>query len=217
MQKNNIKKWLFNSFWLSILLHLLLLFTFSTIIIFQSEKQKEPPAYYVPAYVYSGGSASIPKPIMQKKSVMTAKENEKDISSSRTGILPKSLLAASFETVQQDQRQAALHALKNTEPVYLIGDTSQEADPLIKLLGKALSAHFDYPRMAGEFGTGGKVLVGMTLHPEGYFSDVQILKSSNNQDLDAAALYAVNAAPKVVGANRFLSQPKHFVVGFIFR
>jgi TonB family protein len=98
----------------------------------------------------------------------------------------------------------------------MIGDDHAPADPLIKLIGRSLSAHFRYPRMAGELGIRGRVIVELTLHPEGYYSDVQMLKSSDNEDLDAAALYAVNSAPDVIGADHFISKPKHFVIGFVF-
>jgi hypothetical protein len=42
------------------------------------------------------------------------------------------------------------------------------------------------------------------------------VQSSQNEDLDAAALYAVNKAPRIDGADRFLAKPKTFVVGFLF-
>ncbi len=128
------------------------------------------------------------------------------------------IMAATQQVLQAQQRQAIQSFRdRSTEPIYLVGEENMVADPLIVLIGKALSANFSYPRMAGEFGVTGRVLVGMTLHPEGYFSDIEIMRSSNSQDLDAAALYAVNNAPNVNGADRFLTAPKHFVIGFIFR
>lgn len=127
----------------------------------------------------------------------------------------KSFLADSFNMLRDDQMREVSEK-KEAEPIYMIGDDSQPADPLIKLLGRSLSAHFGYPRMAGQLGIRGRVLVELTLHPEGYYSNVQMVQSSQNQDLDAAALYAVNSAPRIEGADRFISKPKHFVVGFIF-
>lgn len=128
------------------------------------------------------------------------------------------IMAATQQVLQAQQRQAIRSFRdRSSEPIYLVGEENMVADPLIVLIGKALSANFSYPRMAGEFGVTGRVVVGLTLHPEGYFSDVEIVRSSNSQDLDAAALYAVNQAPTVIGADRFLTEPKHFVIGFIFR
>jgi len=42
------------------------------------------------------------------------------------------------------------------------------------------------------------------------------VQPSEIQDFNAAALYAVNTAPTVVGVNKFLAKPTRFVVGFIF-
>ena len=70
--------------------------------------------------------------------------------------------------------------------------------------------------MEGNFGLRGRVLVSLVLHPEGFYSNVQIVQSSENNDFDNAALYAVNSAPKVIGADHFLDKPKRFIVGFIF-
>lgn len=127
----------------------------------------------------------------------------------------KSLLTSSFNMLKEQQLEEISEKPDN-EPIYMIGDDSQPADPLIKLLGRSLSAHFRYPHMAGQLGIRGRAIVGLTLHPEGYYSHVQLLQSSNNPDLDAAALYAVNAAPKIDGADRFIEKPKHFVIGFVF-
>lgn len=129
--------------------------------------------------------------------------------------LQKSMLAASFAALKQDQLNDVTKT-RTEDPIYLIGDSNQPADPLIKLMGRSLSAHFAYPRMAGRFGIRGRALIGLTLHPEGYYSDVELLRSTGNQELDGAALYAVNSAPKVIGADHYISQPKHFVIGFIF-
>ena len=126
-----------------------------------------------------------------------------------------SLLSASFDAIKADQLREVSES-KDSEPIYLIGDDNSPADPLIKLMGRSLSAHFKYPRAAGELGIKGRVVIEFTLHPEGYYSNIKMLKSSNNQDLDAAALYAVNSAPTVAGADRFISKPRHFVVGFVF-
>lgn len=247
------------SFWLSVLLHLLVLICMFVLImkpLEKTEKKKEPkrlPNHYVPAYTYTGSI----KPAMLSKSlskndspthnntqnnsqsqnnnISKATENtesEQQQTSHPQGVLhvqkiPKkkptvtykpqqqSMLAASFNMLKEDQLKE-VSKTKEAEPIYLIGDDSHPADPLIKLMGRSLSAHFGYPRTAGELGIKGKVIIELTLHPEGYFSDVQMLRSSSNQDLDAAALYAVNSAPTVVGADRYISKPRHFVVGFVF-
>jgi TonB family protein len=209
------------------------------------QEQQRTPNQYVPAYTYTGSiKPSLSRPASQPKQTTQPQErkpqetkyqetktqsppentHERNAiplqkSSQQTSLahqLPSSsLLADSFNMLKQDQLRDVSKG-RDAEPIYLIGNDNAPSDPLVKLMGRSLSAHFAYPRTAGELGIRGKVIIELTLHPEGYYSDVQILRSSNSQDLDAAALYAVNSAPKVIGADRFISKPRHFIVGFVF-
>lgn len=251
MQSRIIDNVFKNGFWLSVLLHLLLLLAFLTLMTAKPrQKEEEPPLphYYVPAYTYTGSikpssavqksqshqkNASQPKTKVSERTDTT--ENTEQMQSVENTLstlrvpkilkkmpaekiskpIRKSFLADSFNMLKEDQMREVSEK-KESEPIYMIGDDSQPADPLIKLLGRSISAHFGYPRMAGQLGIRGRVIVELTLHPEGYYSNVRMLQSSQNQDLDAAALYAVNSAPRIDGADRFISKPKHFVIGFIF-
>ena len=232
-----------NSFFLSIILHILLLcflLSISTVMTFRPKEVQKPPQLYLPSYVYRG--AITPPPVIRtqtKPSVTqpdTSENNATQIqkAQNKTGTLPsgtqaksesrtknplfqKNILAMSQHLIQQNQVDSALNNMNNSEPpILLIGDKQSIVDPLIKLLGRSLSANFHYPKIEGNFGVRGRVYVGLVLHPEGYFSDVEIVEASEIQDFNAAALYAVNTAPRVVGADKFLSGPKRFVVGFIF-
>jgi len=251
MQRSMIKRLIQNSFWLSVLLHCLLLLCIFIVITFQpmkeKEKQRKSPHLFVPSYVYTGAIKPIAQqhrmqmqnaqPAESKESAQNStsiqnKENmiskvstenailhmqkkQKKVTAEKSNRDQKSMLLASLNMLKQDQLKE-ISKPRESEPIYLIGDDNEPADPLIKLMGQSLSAHFRYPRMAGEFGIKGKVLIELTLHPEGYFSNVQMIRSSSNQDLDSAALYAVNSAPTVAGADRYISKPRHFVVGFVF-
>lgn len=253
MQSRVLKKVFQNGFWLSLLLHILLILAILIFMTNPSRKKQQPlPNQYVPAYTYQGSikpaapkyqtakaqkqeSNKNPSKKSPEEKIETV-ENEENIQSvehtqSRMEVpkilkkMPvkkmknfpqqKSLLASSFNMLKDEQLQE-ISEKQEAEPIYMIGDDSQPADPLIKLLGRSLSAHFGYPRMAGQLGIRGRAVIGLTLHPEGYYSHVQLLQSSNNPDLDAAALYAVNSAPHIPGAARFIDRPKHFVIGFIF-
>lgn len=246
MQKNLTQKLLSRSLILSVLLHLLLLISAILMILRTDEQKKPPQDYNRPikAYTYTGAisPASLPQPQkMQSNNTAQQIQNERESSpldnTTQAGAIPsakhysetthtkhttstthyqKSILEMSRETLRQNQLNANMHRSKEEAPILLIGDEHAVADPLIKLIGRALSAHFSYPKMEGHFGVHGRVLVEMVFHPEGYFTDVQIVESSNNENLDAAALYAVNTAPKIVGANQFLARPKSFIVGFLF-
>lgn len=219
-----------HAFFLAVLLHVLLLLLLVTRIHFLPlDTTEKPPQYYVPSYVYKGSiTPAIPQqmtaratpkasqPPAAEKMLPEPATQAKKIPVQTQALPHRSLLAASLAAVQQDSAAAALSQPVDEAPILLVGDNTHLADPLIKLLGRSLSAHFSYPKMAGSFGLRGKVVVSLVLHPEGYYSNVQILESSENHDFDNAALYAINSAPKVIGADRFLDQPKRFVVGFIF-
>lgn len=235
-----------NSVLLSIVLHLLLLsllvilsmtFTFNPV-----EKTKKPPELYIPSYVYKGAvtpavshpvaqqparkepvieSPKVPLPMQKtetKSAIPAFSSGRKTISNDRLDpFRQKSVLDMSRSFIQNNQTRAALNQMKNTEPpILMVGDRHATVDPLAKLLGRSLSAHFHYPDVEGIFGARGVVYIALVLHPEGYFSDVQIVQPSEIQDFNAAALYAVNTAPTVVGVNKFLAKPTRFVVGFIF-
>lgn len=236
MQKSISKRLLLNGFWLSVLLHVLLLLAFTTIIVFPPEKKQKTPNLFVPSYVYKGkilpstarpSSPSVASAQSQPQtrnasslpstpSPLHIPRPQKQTASEKPPVNHKSIMSATREMLATSQRNM-LSSNKETNPIYMVGDDNDISDPLIRLMGQALSMYFSYPQTAGELGIKGRVLIGLTLHPEGYFSDVQMLRSSTNNDLDSAALYAVNKAPTVYGADRFISQPKHFVVGFIFK
>lgn len=228
MQRSMTKRIVINTFWLSVLLHLLFLAGFTLVIVWQPQVQQEKaPNVYVPSYVYTGKTATVQqhravrsetKQRVENKTQQQAQKAEKSLlPEAKKGIPKKTIFASTMDMLQQNQLRAISQSLKSSEPIYLIGEENGVSDPFILLIGKALSAHFEYPRTAGELGIRGRVLVRMTIHPGGYFSDVQIVKSSNTQDFDNAALYAVNQAPVIQGLDHFLSEPKSIVVGFIFR
>jgi TonB family protein len=235
MRNDLAKKWIPYSILLSILFHLLLIASF--LVVLRSPEPKKSPQFYQPAiraYTYTGAitprsSPSQNKSTAQKSTPVDSGEqflpapkgnyafaNQSNPQRQKSTTPQKSILEMSQETLQTNQMNANLNRSTDEEPILLVGDEHAVADPLIKLIGRALSAHFNYPKMEGEFGVRGRVLVELTFHPEGNFTDASIVESSNNENFDAAALYAVNNAPKVIGADHFLEKPKHFVVGFIF-
>lgn len=222
MQKRLIRRLLQHSFWLSVLLHLLFLIAVSVVIIFPPE-EKKTPHHYVPSYVYKGAitPARQPSQVAQKNKPVKRMERPeqrvlKEMPTSKYGLHRQSILAASLTTLKQNQLKSLRPMQKEEEPILLIGDQNEMADPLIKLIGRSLSAHFNYPETEGRLGIRGRVVLELTLHPDGRFTDIRLVKSSENHNLDSAALYAANHAPAVPGADRFLEAPKRFVIGFVF-
>ncbi len=239
MQHTITKKLFRYSFWIALVLHILFLLLITTDLVFLPEGKdhkvpyqvpRQQAQHYVPSYVYSGSikptlaknSSQATSPAKLTPPTTKAPSNEKPLPESKYGINKSSaarqpsILSMSRAAIQNDYASAALSNTRAEEPILLIGDPSRIVDPLIKLLGRSLSAHFSYPHIAGVFGVTGRVYVRLVLHPEGYYSDVQIVRSSENEDFNRAALYAINEAPTVVGANKFLKEPKEFLIGFIF-
>lgn len=241
-RRNLFKQLIQSGILLSLLFHALLLLSVSVVFILPTKKPEEQADHYIPSYVYKGTTvppmpqfhparAALPKQENQETSLSQSKEHQQSLplpKSTHPNAIPiqvpekefeqpkKSIMDISHEILHQNQIKQAMNHLKNVEPVLLIGDKTKIVDPLILLMAKSLSAHFSYPKVEGNFGVTGRVIVEFVLHPDGTFSDVDIIQSSDNQDFDSAALYAVNTAPLVNGADKFLSAPKYFVVGFIF-
>lgn len=245
MQETLNKKLVRNGFLLSVIFHLVLLLflvKISTIFTIKpDENNKKSPQLYIPSYVYKGAiTPAVQQPITHNTSTplnqeIKTKSNSPIIqkTKSKLAIMPSqqnslivkkadpyqqgSILDMSRQFIKTKQVDSAISHLNNSEPpMLLIGDKNAIVDPLAKLVGRSLSAHFRYPRIQGTFGARGRVYIELVLHPEGYFSDVQIVQSSEIEDFNAAALYAVNTAPTVVGVDKFLPKAKRFVVGFIF-
>lgn len=224
--KNFLSK---HSFTLSLLLHILLLLSLILYVRLQPDEYKKPPAKYVPAYAYTGAimpvsSTSRSKSSSHASAGARSKLPQEQVSSNkkadvvtkgRVGL--REILASSYQYLEESQRQAVQSMASNEDPIYMIGDMNNVADPLIILLGKAISKHFQYPEMAGRLGIAGRALVKITLLPEGNIVNVTMVSSSNSHDLDSAALYAINKAPVIPEAKDYIKKPKTMVIGFLFR
>lgn len=214
----------------SLLVHLIFLilyFFWNKAEISPSKKQIKEPSY-ISSYSYvtpPAGSVAPPKKMANDNPVENNNiqhNNSKQIveKNAETDVVTlqpkKSFIASSFSFLKNDQLKK-MNVEKEEEPIYLIGDINTPPSLLIKLLARSLSKHFHYPEHAARFGIRGKTLIRFTLHPNGTISDVEMVQTSNTQELDTAALYATNTAPKVDGIDRFLREPKTFLVGFVFR
>ena len=205
-------------FALSLLLHLLLLASFSMVWTFTPQQQDHKPSLYIPSYTQQEDptNASQPHEAQPKasrkeeatkkpddlplKPVKESKPSEKDASS------PPKASSRPVTEVRSNQ---------TTQPVHLVGDKPND-QPLIELLGKALAAHLQYPKIAIDFNLRGTVYVGFDLHTSGLVSNVRVMKSSGTDVLDQAALEGVRAMSPVSNVNQYLPQNRFLVVGIIF-
>jgi len=190
------------SLFVAVLLHLLLLGTI--ILVIHPAAIKKAPVY-IQSYFYDEEAA---KAAPRAKPTPTPAENP--LPTSRQGI-EKPAKPQSVELNQVIRTSANT----DSQPVHLVGDKKLDK-PLLAILGKALTAHLVYPKIALDFNLRGVSIVGFTLSPDGRVSAVELLKSSQADLLDQAALSAVREMSPVSGVNTYISKPEPVVIGIIF-
>lgn len=204
------------TFLISIFFHLLILLFFIHIQ-YQNQAETKPAQYLsIPSYIYNESERA--PSVTQKQAVhKPVKPDVETVSTSDINLAhPQSIMNMTQQFLQNQQLQSAVNPEEDEQPVLMIGDPNVEASPLIKLLGRALSAHFSYPKDEGYFGIRGRVIAKIILHPDGSISDAQIIESSHNHNFDAAALYAINQAPLARGVEKYITKPTQIVIGFLF-
>lgn len=201
------------SFWLALLLHLLLFASVSVVFLTVNDTiPPKAPDLYIPAYTTSsdaGSTADIKQATKQQKAVVDKKIDPSAIAV--TASREKQRTLAHFKPGAQQ----AITLPQTEEPVHLIGDEKVDKS-LMVVLGKALSAHLSYPKIAIDFNLRGRALVGFTLYPDGHITDLQLVKSSGASVLDTAVLDAVNAMMPVKHVADYLHAPEYLVIGVIF-
>lgn len=212
------------SFWLSLLLHLLCLLGFSITLIPFKTKEK-PPGLIIPAYLY--------QPREQVQSIQNqAQQMIKQSKKSQSKAIPLkkiTTISKAHQSLQQVKRVAlkknlnkpikftqAVNISEPTEPVHLIGDKNIQK-PLFTLIGKALTQHLVYPKIAIDFNIRGMSVIGFVLYPDGTVKDTRLVKSSGAGILDEEAVRAVSAISPLMHVSEYVPAPKYLVIGIIFR
>ena len=142
------------------------------------------------------------------KSVIPTEKPAKTVEAAAKPIPPKPV--SKFKPIDDSQ------VMNDEQAVHLIGEKKSD-DPLIKLLGKAISARLVYPRIAADFNLKGTSYIGFTLHPNGELSGIRIMQSSGTDVLDNAALNGIRAISPLGGANQYVPKERFLVVGIIFK
>jgi TonB family protein len=206
-QVRSLQKW---SFWFAAILHLLIFLFFSYVWV-QQVKRQENAETYIPSYAYQESAQKTVEQTTPKN--QPAKEiPKKDIPTSKNGI----------EKPVFDQREVRFNQVmdisskKSSEPVHLIGDNSKTPQPLIIILGKALTAKLLYPKSAIDLNIGGVSVIGFVLHPDGQVTDVRLLKSSRADVLDEAAVFAASHISPVRNVGPYVKEPMPIVFGIVF-
>lgn len=196
-----------NSFWLALILHLLLLFAV-TIVLVAPQKRELRPDLTIPSYVYQ-----------QAAKTEVAQEPSEAQPVQKKGGIEKPQPQTPTPTPQSEQSQPeqprVMSISKPTEPVHLIGDKNIEA-PLLTLLGKALTRKLIYPKIAIDFNIRGTAVIGFLLQPDGTVIAAQLVRSSGAGVLDAEAIRAVYAISPVKHVDTYLKEPRYLLIGIIF-
>lgn len=221
-----------NSFLFSLLLHLLLLASYLFVWPVSNINKKELPSLYIPSYAYQEQANQINQPpqpnqaTQQQPPTITKKPSPVKSAipaqqSSTIGLkVAKQQAKApskpiSAKSSKQSQPITEVRSARQTQPVHLVGDKKLD-QPLIELLGKALSSHLTYPKIAIDFNLHGTVYVGFMLHTSGLVTEAKVVKSSGTDILDQAALAGVQTMSPVSGVNQYLEKNRYLVVGVIF-
>lgn len=189
-------------FLLSLLIHFLLVAGFTTSIIFHQENKKSP-SLYIPSYVYQNPS---PQAIPQESTPENRAED-----ASKYGINKKSIK----KQIQHLTQMLPANLSKPDEPVHLIGE-DKEVQPLLVILGKALTKRLLFPKAALDFSVKGTSVIGFIIYPDGHLANLQLLKSSGAGILDNEALAAASAISPIANVGQYVKHPQFMVIGIIF-
>lgn len=217
-------------FLIALLLHLLLLLSFSMRFSFWNlDKLYQPydpslqqKAFTVlPAYLYQGTqNAPDQKPspqqnmIQQQNSQTEEKSEQKKQETSPDGIEKLKQTQPVLQQSSVSHRKPKSELMRKPRESSTAEETSE--DPLLKLLYNATARHIVYPRVAQDFRVAGTVKVKFLVYPDGHLANITLLKSSGMGYYDDAVIAAVNAMSPVAGVNQYLSQPKYVVAVIVF-
>jgi TonB family protein len=194
------------SFWLALLIHLCIFLGIS-LVFWPLEKPIAAIETSIPAYAYEETTTPT-KPIPKPKILKEIQKEE---------ISPYAIKKAE---VQPSEPQPLTQPVPKTrgregEPIHLLGEKGVP-QPLIVLLGKALTAHLAYPKIAVDWRVHGVTVIRFLVSPDGEVTNVQLLKTSHAEVLDNAALVAAKAISPVKNVDLYLKEPKYIVFGIIF-
>lgn len=205
----------------SLLLHFILLVTFAVGFQFSPKLADPPPADSVSAYLEQSHtqvpnqaeSGSFEQPAVPLP--------QPQVESSKIGIEKP---VKEMQPTPQQTRQAInrlkqvydVSAPNSGDPVHMIGDKNKAVQPLLKLLGIALTHNLLFPKSAIDFNIRGTALLGFMLYPDGHMTDIHLVKSSSAGVLDQAALDALTASSPLKNISHYLSAPQYMVIGIIF-
>lgn len=224
MQRQHIQSFLKHSIWISLLLHILFMLSFTLVWSHAEEEKHELPSY-LPSYVAPSqpqqqSAAAVPQQeqvptLVQPQEVKPdglLKSKPKQIQKQQASKMSKPSKRVTFS---REDQPINISRREDADPIHLIGET-KIIKPLVKILANALHKHLFYPRTAADFNLRGVVLVGFVLHPEGFVTEAKVVKSSGAGVLDDAARSAVGSMSPLPNVSEYIQGPEFLVVGIIF-
>jgi TonB family protein len=214
MQQVRLQNW---SFLFAAFLHLLVFLFFSYGWIHQQKKNEDKENLYIPSYAYQEAAHTTAQKTVTPKTPPIKDAPAKDTQKKEVPVSKHGIEKPVF-----DQREVSFNevvdisAKNSSEPVHLIGDKSKTPQPLIIILGKALTSKLSYPKSAIDLNVGGISVIGFVLHPDGQVTDVRLLKTSRVDVLDEAAIFAANHISPVFSAGPYVKEPMPIVFGIVF-
>lgn len=218
-----------HALWLSLLGHFLFFGSFILVIHFTADKAPPLPSAAVSAYAVTAMAMPTPAVTPSPPTPTPIKTQEKSLKKTKDIVeKPMKAVATPKPAAQakplQGKREIRFSKASppidltnpyDREPLHLVGE-SKIVPPLVRILARAIGQHLYYPRVAAEFNLRGVVLVGFVLHPEGYITDVRVVKSSDAGVLDDAARDGVAAVATVGQVSEYVDKPEFLVIGVIF-
>jgi len=208
MYKSLSKQLQKHTIWLSLVLHLLILMSLTFGFSFQSKNQ-ERPALFIPSYLLQQESKNtFQQQPQQKQDLEDLPKHDNDLP------LDSNKKNGGAENLNRNQT-INISSAAEEEPVHLIGDKKLN-QPILELLGKALTAHLVYPKSALDLNVRGTAIISFMLYPDGHLTDIKLLKSSSAAVLDDSAIKAAYAISPIAKIDRYLKKPEYMVIGIIF-
>jgi TonB family protein len=196
---------------MSIMLHLIVFFSFVFYLDFSSEKVAlgidSIPA--VNSYVYQDHASEKIVAVTSQSHSTPAKSVKHEVANKviqKSISLKKTALASSTSESQSMQSSQLLSPVSH----------GQQVSELVALLHAAIQKQQHYPASALQLEREGRVKVKFTLDKNGRVSNLQVAESSGTSSLDEAALSAVKDAAPFSDAAQYIHAPQIYSIDVAF-
>lgn len=201
-----------NWFFISMLVHLLMLVNFVSFAFLYTPEVKHNAEKYLPAYIYQPKNNPITPPTPIKQTTKAEKPVQKKLDRSSIATERR----REDESISAFQPSSQSFASTRMQMRQLKSDKSVDK-PLLRLLYEATVQQLVYPQIAISFRETGVVRIKFLIHPNGQVNNVAMLRSSGYEPLDNAALDAIRAISPVRNVGVYINKPEYVEAYIEFR